>query len=289
MTAINATAARPARIISMNVWQTLRSGVAALAAAGLAAAACAGPNFDELRQAYAQRVQMRLDVPVPETARYAKLVQSALDAAGIAPDRPQYVVAIDRSPWVQAVFVLWRGAGGQWSWVGASPASTGRPGSVGNFETPLGVFEHSPAHMDFRSDGTADGDGLSGYGTKGQRVFDFGWQPVPRGWGDGTVTRMRLQMHATDPDALERRLGTAQSEGSVRIPAALDSLLDHYGVIDAAYEALERTGQGVPVLAPDREPVDDAGRWLVVIDSARDERPDWAPAPWLPHRRPPPK
>ena len=143
--------------------------------------------------------------------------------------------------------------------------------------------------MDFRSDGSADEDGLRGHGVKGLRVFDFGWQPVPRGWGGGTAMRMRLQMHATDPDALERRLGTAQSQGGVRIPAALASLLDHYGVIDAAYEALARTGQRVPVLAPDREPVASAGRWLVVIDSARNERPDWAPAPWLPHRRPTPK
>lgn len=273
----------------MNAWQTLRTGLAALVAAGVAAAAsAAGAGVEELRQAYAQRVEMRLDVPAAEVARYVRLIQSAFDAAPIALDRPQYIVAVDRSPWVQAVFVFWRGAEGRWELVGASPASTGRPGTFDHFETPLGIFEHSPANMDFRAEGTVNENGIRGYGVKGMRVFDFGWQQVPKGWGDGTAIGMRLQMHATDPDALERRLGTAQSKGCVRIPAALDSLLDHYGVIDAAYEALAGSGQAVPVLAPDREPVADAGRWFAVIDSARADRPDWSPAPWLPHRRPAP-
>lgn len=263
-------------------------GAAALLAANLCVPAGAeGVTPGELQQLYSSRVERRYDVPPADAARYARLVQAALDAAAVALDGPQYIVAVDRSGWVQAAFVFWRSAQGEWRLVGASPVSTGRPGTFDHFETPLGVFEHSPANMDFRAEGTFNENGIRGYGLKGMRVFDFGWQQVPKGWGDGLAIQMRLQMHATDPDALEQRLGTAQSKGCVRIPAALNTLLDHYGVIDADYEALAATGAHLWVLAEDREPVADAGRWFVVIDSAGDARPDWATAPWLPHRRPP--
>src|SRR3569623_763150 len=97
---------------------------------------------------------------------------------------------------------------------------------------------------------------------------------------------MRLLRHATDPDALEQRLGTAQSKGCIRIPAALDLLLDHYGVLDGAYESAAARGGRLWVLQGDREPVEGAGRWLVIVDSARTERPDWAPRPYLPRRLP---
>ena len=124
------------------------------------------------------------------------------------------------------------------------------------------------------------------YGEKGLRIYDFGWQPVPKGWGSGTATRMRLRMHATDPDLLERRLGSAQSQGGIRIPATLNRLLDRYGLLDAEYEQAARDGRPSGVLDPQREPVAFPGRYLIVVDSARAERPEWNPRPFIPHRKP---
>ncbi|MDM0118210.1 hypothetical protein [Variovorax arabinosiphilus] len=33
------------------------------------------------------------------------------------------------------------------------------------------------------------------------------------------------------------------------------------------------------VLAPNRTPLADAGRWVIVVDTERTERPLWSPAP----------
>ena len=82
------------------------------------------------------------------------------------------------------------------------------------------------------------------------RIYDFGWQQVPKGWGDGAVSEMRLQMQTTDPDLLEPRLGSPQSKGSIRIPASLNRLIDHYGVLDADYERAQREGSKLWVFDP---------------------------------------
>ena len=113
----------------------------------------------------------------------------------------------------------------------------------------------APSNPDFRAEGTFNENGIRGYGLRGLRVFDFGWQRVPKGWGDRAVIQMRLQMHATEPDSLEARLGSPQSKGCVRIPTALNRLLDHYGVLDAEYEKLAREGRQFWVLKEDREAV----------------------------------
>jgi hypothetical protein len=230
-------------------------------------------------------VEKRLEVPVADIRLYGRLAEAALAHSGTALTGPQYMAVVDRDPNVQALFVLWRSAGGEYVAIGASPVSTGRPGSFDHFETPLGVFAHTLDNLDFRAEGTRNENGIRGYGAKGMRVYDFGWQWVPRGWGDGAVSQMRLQMHATDPDLLEPRLGSAQSKGCVRIPASLNRLIDHYGLLDADYEQGVRQGRNLWMLDPQREPVSEPGRYLIVVESARQERPEWAPAPFLPHRK----
>ena len=115
---------------------------------------------------------------------------------------------------------------------------------------------------------------IRGYGAKGMRVFDFGWVVAARGWAPGEQA-MRLQMHATDPDRLEPRLGRRESKGCIRIPATLNRLIDHHGLLDADYEAAP-PGRPLWVLKPDRDPTPWSGRWLVVVDSGRSARPDWA-------------
>jgi len=235
---------------------------------------------------YGAEVDRRLAVPLSEARRYARLGEEALATAELSEAAPQYLALVDRDPNIQALFLFFRGGEGDWQLVGASPVSTGRPGSFDHFETPTGVFDHSLANPDFRAEGTVNGNGIRGYGARGMRVFDFGWQRVPKGWGDGAVIQMRLQMHATDPDLLERRLGTAQSKGCIRIPATLNRLIDRYGLLDADYLQAPADHPSLWVLESQREPVPFPGRYLVVVDTRREDRPDWSPAPYIPHRRP---
>lgn len=250
--------------------------VLATACACASALAFAPASPAELGQAYRSSVDRRLRVPDAEVQRYAGLAEQSFEQAGVMPMSDQYVVVVDRNPHVQALLVLWRSLAGDYQLAGASPVSTGRPGTYDHFQTPVGVFEHTPSNMDYRAEGTYNENGIRGYGEKGMRVFDFGWQQVPKGWGDHRVIQMRLQMHATDPDLLERRVGTAQSKGCVRIPASLNRFLDHYGILDAEYDDAAEGGRKLRVLADDREPVNDAGQYLVIVDSGRGARPRWA-------------
>jgi hypothetical protein len=90
---------------------------------------------------------------------------------------------------------------------------------------------------------------------------------------------MRLQMHATDPDVLENQLGRPRSKGCIRIPATLNVLIDRRGVLDAEYERTVRQGRRLWVLRPDRQPVASPGKYLVIVDSQRKDRPPWSPLP----------
>lgn len=236
------------------------------------------PGPADLRAAYQGQVDRRLDVPPEESRRYGQFAVDALVSAGPNPNLPQYVALVDRSPKVQAIFIYWLAAGMPPELIGASPVSTGRGGEFDHFETPLGVFEHTTSNPDFRAEGTRNENGIRGYGVAGMRVFDFGWQQAERLWGRGGLSTMRLQMHATDPDYLEPRLGTVQSKGCIRIPASLNQLLDRFGVLDADYLKARSEGSPVWVLPAAQVPVDDGGRYLVIIDTQREKRPAWASA-----------
>jgi hypothetical protein len=142
----------------------------------------------------------------------------------------------------------------------------------------LGVFLHTQANPDYRAEGSYNTHHIRGYGVAGMRVYDFGWQVAERSWGAGGHSRMRLAVHATDPERLEARLGTVASEGCIRIPASLNHFLDHYGVLDAEYEVAATQGKPQRVLLADRQALAWAGRYLVVVDSHTAVRPIW-PAP----------
>jgi hypothetical protein len=250
----------------------------------LAASAESRDGIAAIAAAFEREVDRKLAVPAGEQAGYAGALRAALARAGKQTARPEFVLLVDRSPAVQAAF-LYRISEEDWRFIGASPVATGLPGAYEHFLTPLGVFEHSPANMDFRAEGTFNDLGVRGYGLKGMRVFDFGWVMGERGWGGGGMSPMRLQMHATDP-ALERLLGVAHSKGCIRIPAALDRFLDHHGILDADYERAAALGRHLSILLPDREPTPWAGRYLVIIDSARSTRPAWSPLPGKPPSQP---
>jgi len=233
-----------------------------------------------MRTTFARGVTRRLKVPAADQAAYGARLQAALDEKNLGGISGEYVVLVDRNANVQALFIYFRAApADRWQMIGASPIATGRPGEFDHFLTPLGVFEHTPDNMDFRAEGTMNQNGIRGYGNRDMRIFDLGWADGERGWGKGGISQMRFQMHATDPDRLEPLLGVRHSKGCVRIPASLNMFLDHYGILDAEYEALVASGKSLWVLHSDRQATPWAGRYIVVVDSERKTRPAWSPAP----------
>lgn len=237
-----------------------------------------GITVDDVAARFAREVDRRLIVPEDEQIRYASVLVRTLADARVHLERPQWVVVIDRSAWVQAAMVWWVAPQDTPRLVGATPASTGRPAGFEHFETPTGIFEHRLDPLDFRAEGTLNALGIRGYGDRGMRVYDFGWALARRGWRPGEQL-MRLQMHATDRQRLEPRLGRRESKGCIRIPASLDVWIDRYGVLDAAYEEALAGGRRFWVLRRDREPTPWSGRYLVVVDTQRSARPAWSPLP----------
>jgi len=233
----------------------------------------------DLRSAFAAQVDRRFEIPEEEARRYAVLLANALEKAKLLSLRSQFIVLVDRNPYVQAAMIYWRSPLGNFYLIGASPASTGLPGSYEHFETPLGVFDHTIANPDYRAEGTLNELGIRGLGREGMRVYDFGWQIAKRGWGPGGESPMRLLIHATDPQWLEEKLGRAMSKGCIRIPAAFDEFIDRYGILDADYERAASEGKRFWVLRSDREPTPWSGRYLVIVDSERTARPEWVRPP----------
>jgi hypothetical protein len=228
---------------------------------------------------FAEQVTPQLAMPATVLADYTARLDAVLGGDGAAPAQPQFLLLVDRSALVQAALLLWGAAGQGWRLVGAVPVSTGLPGKFEHFLTPLGVFAHSTDNPDFRAEGTKNKLGFRGYGSKGMRIYDLGWVAAPRGWGDGAMGVLRLQMHATDPQLAEPRLGTPQSEGCIRIPATFNHFLDMNGLLDADYDLPLPDGAKRWVLDPHRTSVGSAGRSIVVVDSGATERPAWSPAP----------
>ncbi|WP_408480938.1 L,D-transpeptidase [Paraburkholderia sp. RL17-383-BIF-A] len=274
-------ASAPAAASAAHVANRPQASVSASAVAAPDAAGVVDPRRAFiLRDVFAQSVTRKLVVPAADQQAYADRMQAVLDAHMLGDLSGEYVVLVDRNANVQALFIYFRAAPADvWQMIGASPVSTGRPGEYDHFVTPLGVFEHTPANMDFRSEGTQNENHIRGYGKRDMRIFDLGWAEGERGWGKGGMSQMRFQMHATDPDRLEPLLGIRHSKGCVRIPASLNTFLDHYGILDAEYAALVESGRSLWVLKSDRQVTPWAGRYIVVLDSERKSRPAWAPAP----------
>jgi hypothetical protein len=225
-----------------------------------------------LAATYATEVDRRLDIPLGDQAAYAALIPQLEGGS-------QFVALVDRSPFVQAFLLFWLDPSLFPHFIGASPVSTGRPGRFDYFETPLGVFAHTLDNPDYRALGTKNSLGIRGYGVKGMRVYDFGWVHQKKGWGNQAEIEMRLQMHATDPLLLEPFLGIPRSKGCIRIPATLNTLLDRFGILDADYQRAASEGRRHFTLRPDWQPTPWAGRYIVIVDTGRSERPVWSPRP----------
>ena len=208
------------------------------------------------------------DMPGQEAA-WLKRATAAIATARYPIDQPQLLVVTDRSPAVQQMRIVLAQPDAPWQVIGGAKVSTGQAGRRGYFITPVGVFLHTDAILDYRALGTFNENHIRGLGLKGMRVWDFGWQAADRGWvADADSVDIRLLMHATDPDYLEQRLGRPASQGCVRISAAMNRFLDAHGVLDLDYERAARDDpKFAAVLLPNRQPTELAGRALVIVDS----------------------
>ncbi len=198
--------------------------------------------------------------------------RAAIAASGLTIDRPEIVVVVDRNPRVQQMRLILARPQGDWEDLGGTKVSTGQVGRYDYFLTPTGVFLHTDAIVDWRAEGTFNAHHVRGLGERGMRVWDFGWQRAVRGWRSAKkISKMRLLLHATDPDTLARRLGRAASKGCIRIPEAMNLFLDRHGVLDANYEAAAQHNPRLQaVLLPNRTPTPLAGNALVVINSSEE-------------------
>ena len=201
--------------------------------------------------------------------------KAAIAAGGPTIDRPQLLVVVDRNPDVQQMRIVLARPNGAWESLGGSKASTGQTGRRDYYLTPIGVFLHTDAILDWRAEGTFNANHIRGLGLKGMRVWDFGWQLATKGWGTGEDQgEIRLLLHATDPAYLEQRLGHPASKGCVRILAAMNRFLDHYGILDSDYEQVAKADPRFEtLLLPTRAPTPLAGNALVVVDSSEPSRP----------------
>ena len=232
-----------------------------------------------LRAAMAREVPHLAARTPAQDAQWIALAQAEAAAAGFAPDRPQLLVVVDRSPRVQGLAIVMAAPGSDWKVVGATRVSTGSQGRFDHYITPRGVFHVTDAILGYRAEGTLNENGIRGLGSKGMRVWDFGWQRARKGWAEAVgkpdSTPIRLEMHATDPDKLEQRIGQPASQGCIRIPTAMNLFLDRHGVLDAEYERRAAEPRYRALLLPGRTPSPLAGNTLIVVDSsARPGIPD---------------
>ena len=222
-----------------------------------------------LRAAFKREVRNPI-VDTPNTERtWLVRAQAMVAASDLSIDRPQLLVVVDRNPGVQQLRLVLARPEGSWLSLGGTRVSTGQTVRFDYYVTPTGVFLHTDLILDWRAEGTYNEHHVRGLGIKGMRVWDFGWQTAAKGWGTEETGEIRLLLHATDPDYLQRRLGYRASKGCVRISAEMNRFLDRYGVLDADYERAAKDDQRfAALLLPDRSPTPLAGDALVIIDSS---------------------
>lgn len=179
---------------------------------------------------------------------------------------PEFLVVVNRHPNVQSMSVVITD-GKAVEFIGSAKVSTGHLNRKLYFQTPIGIFENKREFGNYRAEGTKNENGVRGLGRKGMRVFDFGWQDSVASWGARGPASIRLQMHATDPDLLESRLGTPASKGCVRIQTGVNAFIDQYGVLDKHYVGSETEAAGWVVSKIKKMDKYD-GRYMVVMEQA---------------------
>jgi hypothetical protein len=231
----------------------------------------AAEEVTRLREAFVTEVPKGISLAEERTKDLIARARALMADNAVLLDRPELVVVVDRNPAAQdAAVMLAQPHGMPWELIGAAKVSTGQRGRFDYYITPTGIFRHTDAILGYRAEGTYNENGIRGLGTKGMRVWDFGWHNAEKGWrNDGERGDIRLLLHATDPVALEPRLGRPASQGCVRVPAVMNVFLDRHGVLDADYERAALTNTRYrTLLRPDRTPSPFAGTMMLVVDSA---------------------
>lgn len=213
----------------------------------------------ELREQYRREVSPRLAMPADEVRLYGGIAELQLYNVGHALVAPQYLLVIDGNPYVQAAMLFWRLLPGSYELVGASPVSTSAPTADGP-GTVQGLFEQEP-------DDKVDASCVRSCGRGRQRIYDFDRQPPNQGLAARGASDLRVQVRGADRRA-QHRLGAPSPDGCILLPASLISFLDEYGILDDA-----APGRVQRHVLPYR------GRHLMLVDSEREERPEWSPAP----------
>ncbi|WP_068171886.1 L,D-transpeptidase [Neokomagataea thailandica] len=208
-------------------------------------------------------------------AIFVQMAQNAIEQSGTKIDRPQVIMVVDRAESVQRADFILALPDAPWESIGGAPVSTGTTARKYYYITPTGVYQNTADRLGYRAEGTKNKFGIRGIGAKGSRVWDLGWHTAMKGWLPRHETgQIRLEIHATDPQFLEWRLGHSASEGCIRIPAALNQIMDHDGLIDALYEqAASSDKRFAALLLKDRAPLSIAGDVIVVIDSGPGTEP----------------
>lgn len=230
-----------------------------------------------LTSAFRHEVPVALKVSSAQKAAWVTLAQEQIQQASFPLDRPQVVLVVDRNPAVQRMCLMLALPGqSEWQVIGSTKVSTGTTGRKFYYITPTGVFNNTADILGYRALGTKNENGIMGNGTKGMRVWDFGWQWAEKGWLPSREKgQIRLEMHATDPVYLESRLGHVASEGCIRIPSSLNVFIDKHGLIDVEDEQSAVVDDRFrALLRPDRVVTPLAGSAVIVVDSA--SRPDFA-------------
>lgn len=222
-------------------------GVAAAASVPLPALAGVVYTPHELMEQYARDVTPRLHLPADDVRLYGSIAEWQMCGSGRDMLDPQYLLVIDRNPNVQAALLVWRLWSGSYELVGASPVAAG--------PNPLDAAQSA-------------GDLLVQVGANGRRgrarVYEFASAVQLQ---ESASTAVRVQLRSA-PTGDEDRLGAPCPDGCILLPASLVSFLDEYGILDQ--DAPGRTQRHV---LPCR------GRHLLLVDSERDDRPAWSPAP----------
>ena len=222
------------------------------------------PELASMRTDFAELVptqyQVELTPEIQEAMSTAILSYPEVQAL----TTPEFLVVVNRHPDAQSMSVVVTD-GQSVEYVGSAKTSTGHLNRKGYFQTPIGIFENKREFGNYRAQGTKNNNGVRGLGKKGMRVFDFGWQDSIASWGTRGPASIRLQMHATDPDLLEQRLGSPASKGCVRIQTGVNTFIDTYGVLDKHYTGSDTEEPGW-VLSKAKKMSKYDGRYMVVME-----------------------
>jgi hypothetical protein len=232
----------------------------------------------ELREAMASEVPDAVDLS-PENERSLIALGQQMAAEGhLFIREPQLVLIVDRAPRAQLLAMTLARPDGDWQILGTRHVSTGKPGRLQHFKTPVGVLLNDGSEIGYRAQGTFNQYHIRGLGVRGMRVWDFGWQTSDDWRTPGATMAVRVEMHATDPSVLEERIGRADSEGCIRLPDQLNRFLDRHGIIDAAIERLGNSDSGYrALLSPHLDPTPLAGEAVIVVDSSEPWAKPYAP------------